>query len=144
MATRREENPKFEIRNKSEARKRKEAKDAIAFQLWHNYIRIMTDLEFEWDPDKARINGKKHGVTFEEAVTVFMDERAYDFFDPDHSQEEDRFIMLGMSRRLRVLVVSYCTRQSGGIARIISARGRRTNLNVKSTGREECHYEKAL
>ena len=82
----------------------------------------MTDLRFEWDEDKNRENIKKHGVSFQEAQTIFLDENAMRFFDPDHSQDEDRFIMLGMSFKLRVLVVCHCHRKNDTVIRIISAR----------------------
>ena len=76
---------------------------------------------FEWDFRKSVENGRKHGVTFDEAQTVFLDENAREFFDPDHSGQEDRFIMLGVSARLRVLIVCYCHRRGNSI-RIISVR----------------------
>jgi len=82
----------------------------------------MEELRFEWDEPKHRENRRKHGVAFEEAQTVFQDENAVRFFDPDHSEEEDRFLMLGISCRLRVLVVSHCFRAGGAAIRIISAR----------------------
>ena len=82
----------------------------------------MGDLRFEWNDAKGRDNVRKHGVSFEEAQTVFFDEHAVRFFDPDHSRDEDRFIMLGMSFRLRVLVVCHCHRKSDTVIRIISAR----------------------
>jgi len=82
----------------------------------------MTALRFEWDPDKAISNERKHGVSFEEARTVFSDERARLIDDPDHSQGEDRFILLGLSLRLRVLVVVHCNRAADETIRIISAR----------------------
>lgn len=81
----------------------------------------MKYLHFEWDDQKSIANKRKHGVSFEEAQTVFYDENAREFFDPDHSPEEDRFIMLGVSARLRVLVVCHCYRRGKSI-RIISAR----------------------
>ena len=82
----------------------------------------MGDLRFEWDEDENRENIKKHGVSFQEAQTVFLDENAMRFFDPDHSRDEDRFIMLGMSFKLRVLVVCHCHRKNDTVIRIISAR----------------------
>lgn len=82
----------------------------------------MTDLHFEWDDAKNRANRRKHGVPFEEAQTVFLDENALRFFDPDHSASEERFLMLGISCRLRVLVVCHCHRVSDTVIRIISAR----------------------
>lgn len=82
----------------------------------------MNEIQFEWDERKNRENVKKHKVSFEEAQTAFLDENAIRFFDPDHSQDEDRFIMLGMSYRLRVLVVCHCFRKDDTVIRIISAR----------------------
>jgi len=82
----------------------------------------MCGLLFEWDERKSRANRKKHGVSFEEAQTVFLDEHAIRFFDPDHSGEEDRFIMLGMSFNLRMLVVCHCYRSQDAVIRIVSAR----------------------
>jgi hypothetical protein len=82
----------------------------------------MSGLVFEWDERKNRANRKKHGVSFEEAQTVFLDEHALRFYDPDHSADEDRFIMLGMSFRLRTLVVCHCFRSREAVVRIVSAR----------------------
>lgn len=82
----------------------------------------MTELRFDWDPKKEQANLKKHGISFEEARTAFYDEDAIQFFDPDHSQDEDRFILLGMSLRPRVLVVCHCFRESDFVVRILSAR----------------------
>ncbi|WP_260293073.1 BrnT family toxin [Sedimenticola hydrogenitrophicus] len=79
-------------------------------------------IDFEWDPTKARSNLRKHGVSFEEAKSVFYDEYAIQFDDVENSEEEDRFLMLGLSNELRVLIVAHCERQSGKIIRIISAR----------------------
>ncbi len=82
----------------------------------------MNEIHFVWDKDKAALNKKKHGVSFEEAKTVFYDDNALEFFDPDHSENEDHFIMLGMSFQLRVLVVCHCFREADFVIRIISAR----------------------
>jgi uncharacterized DUF497 family protein len=82
----------------------------------------MDELRFEWDDEKEKINIRKHGVSFDEARTVFYDEKAIQFFDPDHSEEEDRFILLGMSFKLRALVVCHCFRESETVVRLISAR----------------------
>ncbi len=82
----------------------------------------MNELSFVWDPKKDKSNLKKHGVTFGEASTVFFDENAIQFFDPDHSEEEDRFILLGVSFKLRVLVICHCFRESESVIRLISAR----------------------
>lgn len=83
----------------------------------------MSSIRFDdWDGRKAAANEKKHGVTFEEAKSVFSDERAKLIDDPDHSEDEDRFILLGLSSSLRVLVVCHCYRGEDGFIRIISAR----------------------
>lgn len=82
----------------------------------------MPDYSFEWDPRKATSNAKKHGVRFEEARTVFDDEAALVIRDPDHSEVEERFIILGESGDGRVLIVVHCFRSAGGVIRIISAR----------------------
>jgi uncharacterized DUF497 family protein len=78
-------------------------------------------LRFEWDPRKNAANQRKHGVSFEEAQTVFYDERALLREDPDE-EEEDRFVLLGLSATLRTLVVCHCYRESESVIRIISAR----------------------
>jgi uncharacterized DUF497 family protein len=82
----------------------------------------MEGLRFTWDENKNRVNQRKHGVAFEEAQTAFLDEQAKVYFDPDHSEDEERFILLGVSFRLRVLVVCHCYRESDTVVRIISAR----------------------
>lgn len=82
----------------------------------------MSQLYFEWDPDKAVTNAAKHGVRFDEAKTVFYDDEALVVSDPDHSETEDRFIIMGAGSDLRVLIVIHCFRQSGSSIRIISAR----------------------
>ena len=79
-------------------------------------------LRFEWDPRKAAVNLRKHGVSFEDAQSVFADERARLIDDPDHSADEERFLLLGLSSSLRVLVVAHCYREAEGVIRIISAR----------------------
>ena len=92
----------------------------------------MDEIEFSWDARKAKQNLRKHKISFEEAATVFYDENANEFFDPDHSIDEDRFLMLGLSGHLRIMVVSYCLRKRGSEIRIISAR--------KATKKEEQVY----
>ena len=82
----------------------------------------MSDLRFTWDPRKARANERKHGVSFDEATTVFLDDDALLMADPDHSTDEDRFLLLGLSARLRLLVVCHCLREKGEVIRLISAR----------------------
>jgi uncharacterized DUF497 family protein len=92
----------------------------------------MDELFFQWDKKKDLTNFKKHGVHFSEASTVFYDEYSREYFDPDHSDNEDRFLMLGMSRTLHVLIVSYCYREADKIIRIISSR--------KADNNETRHY----
>jgi len=82
----------------------------------------MGELRFEWDEAKSIANRGKHGVSFEEAATVFYDENALLISDPDHSDDEDRFFLMGLSVRVRNLVVSHCYREVQGVIRIISAR----------------------
>jgi uncharacterized DUF497 family protein len=79
-------------------------------------------LRFEWDEKKNKLNQRKHSVSFGEAQSVFFDEEAIEYPDPEHSGEEDRFLMLGRSYQLRVLVVCHCIRSSHTVIRIISAR----------------------
>ena len=76
------------------------------------------NIEFAWDRRKARSNLVKHGVSFEEAQTVFLDD------DPDHSEEEERFVLLGYSFQARCLIVSHCYRESNSVIRLISAKTR--------------------
>jgi uncharacterized DUF497 family protein len=92
----------------------------------------MSSLRIEWDPRKAVANRRKHGVSFEEARTVFFDERGLLIDDPDHSEDEERFVLLGLSSSLRLLVVCHCYRGQGGVIRIISAR--------RATARESKFY----
>lgn len=82
----------------------------------------MDNIQFEWDNNRASINLKKHGITFEEASTVFYDGDAILFDDPDHSEEEERFLILGLSEQTKMLIVSHCYRGKTGRIRIISAR----------------------
>ena len=82
----------------------------------------MSDLRFAWDPRKATENERKHGISFEEATTVFLDDNALLLADPDHSAEEDRFLLLGLSSVLRLLVVCHCYHESEDVIRLISAR----------------------
>jgi uncharacterized DUF497 family protein len=83
---------------------------------------IMDDLRFQWDARKNAANRRKHGVSFDEAKTVFFDEDAVEYPDPDHSKDEDRFLMIGRSFRLRVLLVCHCYRASESAICIVSAR----------------------
>lgn len=87
----------------------------------------MQELRFEWDKKKEKANVKKHGVSFEDARSVFYDEYAIQFYDPDHSDEEDRFILLGLSSKPQVLVVCHCFRESETVVRVISARNADTD-----------------
>ena len=89
-------------------------------------------MKFEWDSNKAKINIAKHGITFEEAATVFADETAILFDDPEHSDEEDRFLLLGFSSNTNMLIVCHCYRDGDNVIRIISAR--------KATKSEEMQY----
>jgi uncharacterized protein len=82
----------------------------------------MPNIRFEWDQKKADLNLRKHGVSFADALTAFSDDDALLIDDPDHSDEEDRFVLLGISQSLRLLVVVHCYRAEGQIIRIISAR----------------------
>lgn len=83
---------------------------------------MQAPLRFEWHDAKDRANRKKHGISFLEAQTAFFDENALRFLDPDDSEGEDRFILLGMSSKLRVLVICHCFRDRESVIRIISAR----------------------
>lgn len=82
----------------------------------------MKELQFDWDERKQKTNIRKHGVSFEEARTAFYDENAIQYFDPDHSEDEDRFLLLGMSIKPQILVVCHCFRESEILVRILSAR----------------------
>ncbi|RJX31338.1 MAG: BrnT family toxin [Oxalobacter sp.] len=89
-------------------------------------------VKFEWTSAKASTNLRKHGVSFEEAETVFYDEFAVQFFDEQHSADEERFLLLGMSAQARLLLVCHCERGNGDVIRIISAR--------RATKRERAFY----
>lgn len=93
-------------------------------------------MKFDWNAEKNNVNLKKHGVNFEEAETVFEDERAITIYDESHSNDEDRFIIIGISRRLRELTVCHCYRNGEDITRIISAR--------RATKSESKLYERGL
>ena len=92
-------------------------------------------MEFTWDERKNRANQRKHGVSFDEAKTVFYDDEALLIPDPDHSEAEERFVLLGLAASLRVLVVCHCYRKATGTIRIISAR--------KASRSERADYERA-
>lgn len=93
-------------------------------------------LRFAWDERKNRANRTKHGVWFEEAQSVFSDPRGRLFYDPEHSEAEDRFILLGMSSAARILIVIHCYRGSDSVIRVISAR--------KATRKEVQFYEEGI
>jgi uncharacterized DUF497 family protein len=82
----------------------------------------MDELRFEWDAQKNRENQRKHNVSFEEARSVFFDLQAVEFYDDKHDETDDRFLLLGVSARLRILMVCHCLRAGGAVIRIISAR----------------------
>ena len=82
----------------------------------------MAGVRFEWDPNKAVSNWQKHQVSFEEAASAFYDENGRIIADPDHFDEEERFLLLGLSSALQILVVSHCYRAASEVIRIISAR----------------------
>ena len=94
----------------------------------------MEEITFEWDERKNEINKSKHGVSFEEGKTVFYDENALVIADPEHSEEEERLIILGFSQKANLLVVCHCYRAADSVIRIISAR--------KATKNETKFYEK--
>lgn len=94
----------------------------------------MDIIKFEWDENKNEINKKKHKISFAEASSVFYDEEALLINDPEHSQEEERFIILGLSTKANLLVVCHCYRASESVIRIISAR--------KATKTETKQYQK--
>jgi hypothetical protein len=92
----------------------------------------MKSISFIWDENKADENRRKHNISFEEAQTVFTDPNARMIFDPEHSGAEDRFVILGISSALRLLVVCHCYRDKDMVIRIISAR--------KATKQEQKQY----
>ena len=95
------------------------------------------EIRFVWDEWKNRQNQVKHGVSFEEAESVFFDEQAREYFDPDHSEEEDRFLLVGRSYKLRILLICHCYREGERIIRIISARrATKTERSAYPRGRE--------
>jgi len=94
----------------------------------------MKDLYFDWNEAKNKANFRKHGVSFEEAKSVFFDENALLIADPDHSENEDRFVLLGLSAKLRLLLVCHCFEVDDGLIRVISCR--------KATRREMSLYRR--
>ncbi len=93
-------------------------------------------MRFEWDDRKNRTNYEKHGIWFEEAQTVWADARSAEFFDSEHSEEEERFLRIGTSSRLKVLLVVFCEREESETIRIVSAR--------KASRKEQEQYEKGI
>lgn len=93
-------------------------------------------MQYDWNNQKNRVNFHKHGIWFEEAQTIWADANAVEFFDPEHSDDEDRFVRIGFSTKDRLLLVVFCERCSGSLIRIISAR--------KATPKEVKDYEKGI
>jgi len=94
----------------------------------------MSSLKFEWDEDKNRLNQQKHGINFEEAKTVFYDDFAVQFWDEVNSETEERFLLLGRSSLMRLLLVVHCYREQDSVIRVISAR--------KATSKEKRFYQR--
>jgi len=94
----------------------------------------MTKLKIIWDPVKAELNLLKHKVSFEEAKSVFYDDNAIEFYDSEHSENENRFLLLGLSEKFRILLVAHCYRENESTIRIISSR--------KATKNEAKHYKR--
>jgi len=93
-------------------------------------------MQFQWDDQKNRANFKKHKIWFEEAQTIWADTKSAEFFDPEHSEKEDRFIRIGFSSKAQLLLVAFCERVESLVIRIISAR--------KATDKEMKDYEKGI
>jgi len=106
--------------------------DALDTTSQCKYIVNMKELRFEWDSDKAKTNLAKHGISFEEATSVFYDSWAVEFYDDQNSDWEDRFLLLGISAQLRLLMVCHCHRVADSVIRLISAR--------KATKNEAVYY----
>ena len=104
--------------------------------VYYNYKIIINRLLFEWDENKNRKNIIKHGISFEEASSVFLDDQAILFDDPAHSEFEERFLLIGMSSASNICIVCHCYRESDSVIRIISAR--------KATKKEEFRYVKGI
>lgn len=94
----------------------------------------MKCIVFAWDDKKENSNIKKHGITFNEAQSVFFDDNALQFWDDDHSEVEERFLMLGLSNRLRILLIVHCYREQESTIRIISARKATNDETKEYTG----------
>lgn len=97
------------------------------------YNVIIKPIQFTWDENKNEINKKKHGISFEEATEVFSDDNAILFDDPDHSLEEDRFLIIGAIKSSKICIVSHCYKDDDNIIRLISAR--------EATKRERTVYQ---
>lgn len=93
-------------------------------------------MHFDWDENKNEINKKKHGISFEEASTAFFDDKAILFDDPEHSELEERFLLLGMTEKASICIVCHCYRESDAVIRIISAR--------MATKKEEERYVRGI
>ena len=91
-------------------------------------------IRFDWDDRKSKANLKKHGISFEESQSVFFDEEALVYDDPSHSVDEERFLIIGRSFQLRVLLICHCYREDATVIRIISAR--------KATSKERFFYDR--
>jgi uncharacterized protein len=96
------------------------------------YSVVMKYIRFQWDERKGLVNQRKHGVSFDEAQSAFFDPLARVMADPENSEAEDRFLLLGMSRRLRILIVCHCYREGDEVIRIFSAR--------RATSKEAAQY----
>lgn len=105
----------------------------LMLALNHQEDVTVNKLIFQWDDDKNRTNQKKHGISFKEAESVFFDDKAIQFWDEDHSEGEDRFLLLGMSYKMQILLIVHCYREGESIIRIISAR--------KATKNESKNYQ---
>ena len=93
-------------------------------------------MKFEWDEDKNLSNFRKHGIWFEEAQTLWSDESSFEFFDPEHSENEDRYIRMGYSSVHSLLLVVFCERADGDVIRVISAR--------QASAKERWQYEEGI
>lgn len=102
--------------------------------LQYNYNLIMGGIRFEWDETKNQSNIRKHQVSFGEAKSVFYDPNALLIHDPDNSEAEDRFVMLGMTEQLRLLIVCHCYREDDEVIRLISARKANTAEKMQYGG----------
>lgn len=111
-----------QLRPTLNARNDAAAPRSVALALHRIYNVGVAELRFEWDPAKGRANLRKHRVSFEDAQTSFADEFGLLIHDPDHSENEDRFVLLGVSSSVRMLIVCHCYAREGDLVRIISAR----------------------